>query len=351
MLPSILCRFPLFMALFCWPMGRVSEQEMITTQPGYVKGELLFPQNRKPTPQCHASTIAASGDRLVAAWFGGTEERDPDVGIWISLLQGGTWSHPVEVANGRQPDGRRLPTWNPVLFQPKEGPLLLFYKVGPSPSEWWGMLTTSSDHGTNWSASARLPDRILGPIKNKPVQLEDCTLICPSSTEHDGWRIHIERTKDLGKTWHRSEPVKDDEGLGAIQPTLLTHAEGLLQLLCRTRAGVIAESWSRDSGRTWSALEATALPNPNSGIDAVTLSDGRHLLVYNPTGGSWGPRTPLHVAVSDNGRSWKPVLVLENEPGEYSYPAVIQTEDRLVHIVYTYRRQSIKHVVLDPSHF
>jgi len=41
----------------------------------------------------------------------------------------------------RGPDpSMRYPTWNPVLFQPKSGPLMLFYKVGPSPSAWWGMV-------------------------------------------------------------------------------------------------------------------------------------------------------------------------------------------------------------------
>ncbi len=353
MVPSVLSyRLMIFMTFFSHPAGQVRGQEMITNQPGYVKGELIFSLDRKPTPQCHASTIAASGERLVAAWFGGTEERNPDVGIWVSHRQGNAWSPPAEVANGRQPDGQRFPTWNPVLFQPKKGPLLLFYKVGPSPSQWWGMLMTSEDHGTSWSTPVRLPDGILGPIKDKPVQLDDGTLLCPSSTEENGWQIHFEWTEDLGKTWQRSGSVKDDKGFGAIQPTILMHSEDVLQLLCRTRAGVIAESWSRDGGRTWSPLEGTVLPNPNSGIDAVTLSDGRCLLVYNHVGGKgWGPRTPLNVAISSDGKSWTPVLVLENEPGEYSYPSVIQAKDGLVHIVYTYRRQSIKHVVLDPSRF
>jgi predicted neuraminidase len=347
---SLSCWFSVFLTFFGHPIGQASGQEMIKTQSGYVNGELIFPLDRKPTPQCHASTIAAPGERLVAAWFGGTEERNPDVGIWVSHRQGNAWSPPAEVTDGRQPDGQRFPTWNPVLFQPKKGPLLLFYKVGPSPSEWWGMLTTSDDRGTSWSTPVRLPDGILGPVKDKPVQLEDGTLLCPSSTEENGWQIHFEWTEDLGKTWQRSESVKDDKGLGAIQPTILVHSEGVLQLLCRTRAGVIAESWSRDSGRTWSPLQGTVLPNPNSGIDAVTLSDGRYLLVYNHAEGKgWGPRTPLNVAISGDGKSWTPVLVLENEPGEYSYPSVIQTKDGLVHIVYTYRRQSIKHVVLDPS--
>src|SRR5678815_1809353 len=98
-------------------------------------------------------------------------------------------------------------SWNPVLFQPKEGPLLLFYKVGPSPSEWWGMLETSTDDGKTWSAPKRLPDRVLGPIKNKPEQLPNGDLLCPTSSEDDGWRVHFERTMDLGKTWASTGPL------------------------------------------------------------------------------------------------------------------------------------------------
>ena len=108
-----------------------------------------------------------------------------------------------------------------MLFQPKTGPLLLFYKVGPSPDAWWGMLQTSDDDGKTWSAARRLPDGILGPIKNKPVQLASGDLLCPSSTEHDGWRVHFERTADLGRTWSRTEPVNDGKQIAAIQPSIL----------------------------------------------------------------------------------------------------------------------------------
>ncbi len=154
-----------------------------------------------PFPSCHASTIAETKGGLIAAWFGGTAEKDPDVGIWVSHHDGTGWSAPVEVANGLQEDGvKRYPCWNPVLFQPKEGPLLLFYKAGPSPSRWWGLMVTSTDGGQSWSKPRRLPEGFLGPIKNKPVALPDGSLLCPSSTEHDGWRIHLERTPDLGVT-------------------------------------------------------------------------------------------------------------------------------------------------------
>ncbi len=312
-----------------------------------MKSEFIY--ETAPFPSCHASTIAETKAGLVAAWFGGKAEKNPDVGIWVSRHDGKSWSTPVEVANGVQTDGQRHPTWNPVLFQPPQGPLLLFYKAGPSPSTWWGMMMTSDDSGKTWSAPRKLPDGMLGPIKNKPVLLADGTLLCPSSTEHDGWRVHLERTSDLGATWTKTGALNDGKEFGAIQPTVLFHPQNRLQILCRSRQNVITECWSDDGGKTWGAMKATTLPNPNSGIDAVTLKDGRHLLVYNPTKQSRDDRTPLSVAVSRDGREWKRVLDLETASGEYSYPAIIQSGDGLAHVTYTWKRQRIKHAVVDPQ--
>jgi predicted neuraminidase len=280
----------------------------------------------------------------VAAWFGGTREKHPDVGIWLSRHDGRAWSAPEEVATGRQADGRRYPCWNPVLFRPADGPLWLFYKVGPSPSAWWALVMRSDDHGRTWSVPRRLPDGILGPIRAKPVQLADGSVLAGSSTEHDGWRVHIESTRDVAGPWSRTAPLDDPAGLSAIQPTLLVHDARRIQILCRTERGVVAESWSEDGGRTWTGLRATSLPNPSAGIDAVRLADGRFLLVYNPTRDS---RRQLQVALSSDGSTWHPVAMLEDAPGEYSYPAVIQARDGRVHVTYTWRRERIKHVVLE----
>jgi len=325
------------------PPGQVSRPPL-ERQPGWVRSEFLWEQ--APFPQCHASTLAESGGTLVVAWFGGTREGHPDVGIWVSRLEGKTWSAPVEVANGVESEAKRYPCWNPVLFQPSKGPLLLFYKVGPSPSTWWGMMTTSTDGGKSWSKPTRLPDGIAGPIKNKPFELPDGVLVCGSSSEDMGWQVHVQLTPDLGKTWKRVGPLNDGKELGVIQPAILDHGGGKLQMLCRTRQRKIAEAWTSDGGKTWSKLVLTELPNPNSGLDAVTLKDGRHLLVYNHT---LAYRTPLNLAISKDGKTWQAALVLENEPGEFSYPAVIQTADGMVHVTYTWKRQKIKHVVIDPA--
>ncbi len=312
-------------------------------QPGLLHSEFIF--ESAPFPQCHASAIAETRDGLVAAWFGGTRERNPDVGIWLSRQERGKWTEPVEVANGIISPDRRYPCWNPVLFQPQNGPLLLFYKVGPSPGSWWGMLMTSSDSGKTWSQPRRLPPGILGPIKNKPIQLSNGDLLCPSSSEDHGWKVHFERTSDLGQTWQTTGPLSSD-GIAAIQPTILPHGDGRLEALGRTRQDRIFQLWSDDQGQTWSKMTLTSLPNPNSGIDAVTLKDGRFLLVYNHTTKG---RSPLNVAESANGSDWQATLVLESAPGEYSYPAVIQARDGRVHITYTWERRRVKHVVLAPD--
>ena len=305
-----------------------------------------------PFPSVHASTIAETKDGLVAAWFGGTREGAADVGIWVSRRVNEKWTPPNEVGTGLQPDGTRHPTWNPVLFELRPGELTLFYKVGPSPRAWWGMARTSKDNGRTWSAARRLPDGFLGPVKNKPVRLSDGTILAPSSTESSEtpsrWRLHFERSRDGGATWEIVRPPSpaDVTPIDAIQPSILIHADGRLQAIGRTRSQRLFETWSSDRGQTWSPVGLTALPNPSAGTDAVTLKDGRHLLVYNHTPKG---RTPLNIAISRDGVTWQGVHVLESEPGEYSYPAVIQTSNGLVHVTYTWKRERIRHVVIDPA--
>lgn len=323
---------------------RSAQAADLTQQPGYVRGEFIF--ETAPFASCHASTIIETKNGFVAAWFGGTREGNPDVGIWLSRRIDGHWLAPVEVANGVEADGKRFACFNPVLVQVAGGPLQLYYKVGGHPRGWWGYRKTSRDNGTTWSAAERLPEPLIGPVKNKPVLLSDGTLLSGSSTEYDGWRAHFERSTDGGKTWQFFGPVNDGKEIGAIQPSILFLGGDHLLAIGRTKQSRLFQIDSFDNGKTWGHMTLGQLPNPNSGTDAVTLKDGRHLLVYNHTTKG---RSPLNVAVSQDGVHWQAALVLENEPGEYSYPAVIQTADGLVHTVYTWKRQRIKHVIIDPA--
>lgn len=320
---------------------------------GILNDEFIF--THASFPESHAATIAETPEGLIASWFGGTKEGNKDVCIWTSRLVNDQWSDPLKVADGVINDSTRYPCYNPVLYQVPGGELLLFYKIGPNVAGWTGWMIRSKDHGKTWSKREALPEGYLGPIKNKPVLING-TLICPSSTEKNGWKVHFEMTSDAGRSWTKTGPINDGKIISAIQPSLLIYPDGRLQVLCRSRNRTINESWSHDGGKTWSGMKATLLPNNNSGTDAVTLKDGRQLLVYNhvkpapelPNGK--GARTPLNVALSNDGINWSAALVLEHSPvSQYSYPSVIQGSDGMVHIVYTWRRERIKYVKVDPS--
>lgn len=297
-----------------------------------------------PFPSCHASTLVETPDGFLAAWFGGTQERHPDVCIYTAILKEGKWTAPVLAADGVAGDDLRFPCWNPVLFRKDNGAVILFYKVGPSPREWWGMYSISADNGRCWSPGEKIPGTLLGPVKNKPLRLEDGTLLHPSSTEtQKAWRIHLETSDQDLSRWDKI-PI-DNRKYQAIQPTLLTYPGGRLQLLCRSREKRILESWSDDQGKTWKPLQVTPLPNNNSGIDGVSLRNGWQLLVCNPLEEG---RHKLAVLASRNGINWVTVAVLEDhKTGEYSYPAVIQGKDGRIYITYTWQRKKIKFVCLE----
>ena len=317
---------------------------------GLISEEFIF-QNA-PHKECHASTLAQTSRGLVAAWFGGTKEKNPDVGIWSSYHDGKRWSSPRQWADGLQHKNLRYPCWNPVLYQPEANqPLMLFFKVGPNPREWWGELMLSHDRGRSFQPAQRLPEEIDGPVRSKPIRLKDGTLLCPSSTEHDDeWRFHFEKLND-GK-WSRFEPQQ--QLFQVIQPTLLTHSGQRIQALYRSKHGAIITNESKDGGESWSPLKKLGLPNNNSGIEALTLANGRHLLLYNHLGGQgnngWGKRHAIHLAVSEDGIVWKALAVIEKaKEGEFSYPAMIQTKDGLVHMTYTWNRKRVKHVIINPE--
>jgi predicted neuraminidase len=319
--------------------------------------EFLFMES--PTRDCHASSILEldNGD-LLCTWFGGTRENAPDVNLWLARKpKDGKWQSPVSVSDG---DGKTL--FNPVFVKLEGGDIQIYF-VSPGIND--GKVITSNDNGYTWSKPKELPEGYVGPIVNKPVYLNDGTIIAGGSLQGGpGWRIHVERSTDNGKTWDKIGPINDpvNTKYKIIQPTILVHSQKRLQILARTSEkhmdAKIAQTWSDDGGLTWSPVTDAALPNNSSAIDAVTLDDGSHLLVYNhstredTTCGRKG-RGILTVAVSKDGINWEGAAVLEYRTGsvQYSYPAVIQTKDGLVHITYSWHRKRIKHVVIDPKKF
>lgn len=300
-----------------------------------------FIYEKAPFPECHASTLVETENGILASWFGGTYERHPDVSIYTSRLTEGNWSAPEMVADGVESPTVRYPTWNPVLYKKDDGETVLYYKVGLNPRNWWGVYKTSSDEGATWSEEVKIPDNLLGPIKNKPVKLADGTILYPSSFEtEEKWTLHVESSDQNLKNWEKFEI--NNAGFNAIQPTIFFHPEGKLQMLCRTQEGKIGVTWSEDQGKSWTPIEASKLINNNSGIDGITLSNGYHLLVLNPIKKG---RNKLSLFGSSDGVNWEELVNLEDEKkGEFSYPAIIQAKDGTVHISYTYNRVKVKTV-------
>jgi predicted neuraminidase len=307
-----------------------------------------FVASPMPVPSCHASTVVELRDgRVMAAWFGGAGEGKPDVAIWGAVRENGRWNAPAVLV--REP---AIPTYNPVLFHSAAGVLWLYYKFGPNPSEWTAGRLSSGDEGRTWSAPEHLPAGIYGPIRAKPLVLDDGTIVSGTSVESYGsWACWIERSTDDGRTWTRHGPVtvagttppRPGIDSGIIQPVVVPMGGRRLRFYARATAdiGRICVAESPDGGVTWTSARSTDLPNPNAGIDVVRLKDGRFVMAYNHTSSG---RTPLNLAVSSDGERWAMFHALETEPGEYSYPAMIQGRDGNLRITYTWRRKNIRYI-------
>lgn len=315
------------------------------------------------TPSAHVASICElPGGRLGAAWYGGTREGHPDVAIYFSVRSPGhegRWSPPEAVVT---PDStaRELRRYvkkigNAVVFADAGGGLCLAY-VSVAVGGWSGSslnLKRSSDDGRTWTPARRLT---LSPffnvselVKNKPVALAG-----------GGWAVPIYH-EVLGKfpelLWLGGEAdgvsatkTRLFGGSTAFQPSVVPLAAGEAVALCRPAGGQRAVMLSRsaDAGRTWSAPQSTGLPNPDAGVDALRLFDGRLLLAFND---STKRRDNLALAISkDNGHSWTRAVTVAAEPGgEFSYPFLLQSADGRVHLVYTWQRKGIRHLAFSPA--
>jgi alpha-L-fucosidase len=330
--------FALNVLVFAFNMAGSSPKK---NEPDLIKAEFIY--EKASFPSCHASTLVETKSGILAAWFGGTHENHPDVCIYTSLCTEGKWSDPALAADGIINDTLRYPCWNPVLFKRDNGDIVLYYKVGKSPREWWGMYKISNDGGKTWSVGTEIPDNLYGPIKNKPERLKNGTILYPTSIETRGkWNVYAETSDQELKQWKKINI--DNNGFNAIQPCILFHTDGQIQMLCRSKEKRIVETWSKDLGETWSPVQPTSLVNNNSGLDAVSLKNGMHALICNPIEKG---RNKLSVYTSKDGKEWEELIVLEDLPkGEFSYPCMIQGKDGTIHIAYTYNREKIKYVHL-----
>ena len=314
-------------------------------------------------PECHASTVLPlENGRVLVAYFAGTKEKDPDVGIWLSIKQDGVWLKPRRVAKVRN-DAH----WNPVLFKTSEGVRLVF-KVGKTIDVWESWTMLSRDGGESWTEPAPVngDNHAGGPVRSKPLTLLDGRVLAPNSDESEnGWYPRIDEAVNNGAGFKRLAPIpinRDDaenpnymQGKGAIQPTLWQSPDGSVHAFLRTTAGRIFRSDSFDGGRSWCEAYPTDLPSNNSGIDVARLG-GSLYLALNPVGANWGGRTPLVIMRSDDeGDSFKTVYTLAEEltddiharGAQFAYPAIVAKNDKL-YISFTWQRKTIGYCEIKP---
>ena len=322
---------------------------------------------RKPekTKFVHASTnLHLEDDTILLAWFSGSAEGNDDVSIYFSRKTEGRWSEPKKLE-----DHINLPHWNPVLFSLSENQQLLFYKIGRKITEWQTYFCISEDKGVTFSNPKKLIEGEVGgrgPVRNKPIRISNGDIVAPASKENGIWHAFVDISSDLGISWKSSSevmvenlvfdekkviitdslkkiPVSEQSyyGRGVIQPTIWESDPGNIHMLLRSTEGAIYRSDSADYGRTWSYAYKTELPNNNSGIDLVKTENETLFLVYNPVGENWGRRSPISLSYSeDNGKTWKMIMTLDCGDGEFSYPAITSSGNKLF-VSYSYKRESI----------
>jgi len=324
------------------PLDRPGPKREVDDPYGTVSfsSELVF-EKIPSAPAHHCSTIceAANGD-LLCLWYGGSYESADDQALFLARRKPGerNWSTPQVLAqNALQPPG------NGVIFCEASGRVWIVWSrmEGSRPmrrGSGWGqcrlMYRTSTDHGATWSDDRTLLDNTIGGVpRNPPITLTGGTMLLP-----DG-QSHFLALRPDSSTWQRIGAFS-----GGSQPAVIERRDGSLLALLR-HSQDITQIESRDGGSSWSAARPTLLKNPGAGISMVKLKNGHLVLVFNDSPTS---RTPLSICRSlDEGVTWESPMHLETNPGEYSYPCVIQSSDSKLHITYTFRRYSIKHVELN----
>jgi len=293
----------------------------------------------RPSSHCATLTEALDGS-VLAVWYAGSREGAPDVALVAAQYEQGRWSPPRVVL-----DTPGLPDGNPTLWTGPDGTIWLFHVVIHGRG-WDSVLPyyrKSQDGGLTWTDCGLFERREGLMFRCRPVTLRSGRVVLPAYDEKT-WSGVCYLSDDQGQSWRPSAPMVAPRG--CIQPAVVELNDGSLLAYLRTGGdgGCVWRSVSVDGGETWSACEDTGLPNPNSGIDLIRCASGRLVLAFNP---QQRGRDRLAVGRSDDeGATWQQEVVEEATGAEFSYPALLQTRDGRVHLLYTYRRESIKHLVL-----
>jgi len=358
--------------------------------------ESIFPIQDQ---HAHGSSILylPNGD-LLAVWFQGSGERKADdVRIMGARKTQGqpNWTKPFLMA-----DTPGIPDCNPVLFLNQNNELFLVW-IAVLANQWeqsilrvrrsTDFLQEAAPRWT-WQDNILLKpgEEFVKEIEERFAELADSGLgwaeyappyermILEASRDSKkrgiGWMTRIKPlisaekiilplysdgfnfsmmaiSEDQGETWQPSLPLV---GKGPIQPTLVQKSNGDIVAMLRDSGDSptqIQKSVSKDQGQSWTLAEKTEFPNTAS-VEILRLEDGRWWMVGNDLHNG---RNQLALWSSENeGESWSSSLYLEFESdktAQFSYPAMIQDPNGLVHIAYSKHLpvgKTIQYRVLDP---
>ncbi|MGN8154285.1 glycosyl hydrolase [Agrobacterium tumefaciens] len=357
-----------------------------------------------PMIQNHAAFLHRQADgSLICAWFGGSLEGKSDISIYASVLRknASTWGPAQRLSF--DPDHSEQ---NPVLFQAPDGRLILFHTSQPSGNQdecrirMAELVIDPADPTRLFSSEGQYLDLPRGCFVRAPLVIRrDGAWLLPIfrcvqrpdqkwNGSHDTAAIGV--SQDNGQTW-RLEELSQSTGCVHMSPVSIGNSASAA-FFRRRQADFVFRTESTDEGRSWTVPAPTDLPNNNSSIAAITLSDGRIALICNPvnheassdrraslydelgeddgrpdadpTGGIvpvWGvPRAPVSVCLStDGGKTFPQRILIEDGAGtclsndsidgrnlEMSYPWLLPDPDGSLHIAYTYHRRAIKYVHL-----
>jgi sialidase-1 len=307
----------------------------------------------------------AGGD-LIVLFCGSEEHLGPDGKILLSRStnNGATWEWPVTIFDTpideresgitRLADGRILGHFWSTFHTPESYaalPPLSYEKavidrwirivasqdyVGAAENQ-GGWIRISSDAGRTWSAPTPGPDAIHGGI-----QLKDGSLLVASYRSERN-TIGVYTTPAPEARWQRTADIlsPQPDSLAFGEPHVLQLPSGRIIMMIRATARpyndmdprcCLWESYSDDSGKTWTAPFATPLWGFPPHL--LLLSDGRVVCSYGYRRPPFGQRA----CISADGVLWKlenEVILRDDAPnGDLGYPASLELEPGLVLTVY-----------------
>lgn len=311
-----------------------------------------------------ASMARLANGQLLAAWFEGSREGAPDVAIhaaaWDPAAQ--KWLPPnLLVTRERAQDeiGRSIrKIGNPVLFTDHRNRTWLFF-VTVTFGGWSGSdinFKYSDDSGRSWSAAKRLKTAPIPHsgtlVRGNPFEFADGSIALPVYREYG--RLSFPELVRIDSDGQVIGKIRmGDVDAHGLQPSIVTidgrNAVGFLRPRDVEPMRVMRTTTS-DGGATWTLPTSTGLSNPDAAVAAMRLGDGALLMVYND---SILDRNSLRMSVSnDLGETWRQVYSFEDDSlsdAGYSYPNLYRNCDGEVHLLYTWRRKKIKHIVFNSS--